>query len=54
MLRVGGNNKIGVLLSQIEAEKSIKLFKVLFKYISPIFGPKIAIIIAIIVLMIFL
>ena len=43
------NNEIGILLYQSEAEKTTKLLKVLFKHIPPIFGPKIAIIISVIV-----
>ncbi len=41
------NNEIGILLYQIEAEKTITLLKVLFKYIFTMNGPKMAIIITI-------
>ena len=34
-----GNTEIGILSYQIEARKTIKLLKVLLKYMFPIFGP---------------
>ena len=42
--RVSGllDNEIGILSYRSQAEKSIKLLKVLFKYITPINGPKTA------------
>ena len=41
------HNEIGILLYQSEAENSINLLKVLFKYISTINGPKMAIFVSV-------